>query len=68
MTTTRMAMIGRVTPREGPRYNALRSKGDCVVMRGAVLGVRVMSVMVEGVATTPKHRETGEWGGGTLVR
>ena len=59
-------MIGRVTPREGPRYNALRSEGDCVVMRGAVLGVMVMSVIMEGVAGH-LNIETGEWGGGTLV-
>ena len=59
-------MTGRVTPREGPRYNALWSEGDCGVMRGAVLGmrgamlgVRVMSVMVEGVAIASKYRDRG---------
>ena len=36
-------------------------------MKGAVLGVIVMSVMVEGVAMASKYREIGEWGGGTLV-
>ena len=34
-------------------------RGDCVVMRGAVLGVMLMSVMVEGVAMTSKHRDRG---------
>ena len=37
-----------------------------MVMRGAVLGVMVMSVIMEGVAGH-LNIETGEWGGGTLV-
>ena len=70
MTTTRMAMMGRVSPMEGPRHSAFRSKGDSLVTRGAVLDVRVMSVMVEveGVATASNNREIGDWGGGMLVR